>query len=512
MAYIQRNGSSLTARVYRGNREITAECSNAAFAWTRSSGDATADASWNAVNTGKKSVALTTAEINGDVQFSCTYSETQGVYGTVSVNNNLVVSHTPASADANHTFSLVNCMLNVEVPNSAGNGTDYKLTDGILSVNPGFTGSITTEYEFTTSPTREIDFKYDHNGLRTQKIVVENGVTTTYDYTLHGKLITHLTKRTVDENGAESTEELHFFYDAQSRPAFVEYDGAMYRYVHNLQGDIVAIVDTAGNLVVEYKYDAWGKPISTTGSLKTTLGELNPFRYRGYVYDMETRLYYLRSRYYNAERERFISRDSILVKNILLQSNLWSYCSNKPLNFEDPSGMKLYLIGDEQGYEILNHWLEGSGEELICDSDAWGEYMRDQKELNEIIGQEIFDAYKECMNNGIDTYSKKTTRSVELKKNSVLPYGDAYLHGTLYFHMTVNAQLDIQRNEFYFTVECEWEDTINPNYNYNGDKFWEKVAKSFYNPKDYKIRVRWICDPSNFWNELKKAFEKNRGK
>ena len=69
-------------------------------------------------------------------------------------------------------------------------------------------------------------------------------------------MLTHLAKRTVDESGAESTEDLHFFYDAQSRPAFVEYNGTKYRYVYNLQGDIVGIVDTAGVLVVEYKYEA----------------------------------------------------------------------------------------------------------------------------------------------------------------------------------------------------------------------------------------------------------------
>lgn len=48
-------------------------------------------------------------------------------------------------------------------------------------------------------------------------------------------------------------------------------------------GDIVGIVDAAGNLVVECKYDAWGKPISTAGSMADTLGKLNPFRYRGVV-------------------------------------------------------------------------------------------------------------------------------------------------------------------------------------------------------------------------------------
>ena len=47
---------------------------------------------------------------------------------------------------------------------------------------------------------------------------------------------------------------MHFFYDAQSKPAMVEFNGAVYSYVHNLHGDIVGIVDSAGSLVVEYKY------------------------------------------------------------------------------------------------------------------------------------------------------------------------------------------------------------------------------------------------------------------
>ena len=52
---------------------------------------------------------------------------------------------------------------------------------------------------------------------------------------------------------------MHFFYDAQSRPAKVEFNGTVYTYIHSLQGDIVGIVDSNGALVVEYKYDAWGK-------------------------------------------------------------------------------------------------------------------------------------------------------------------------------------------------------------------------------------------------------------
>jgi RHS repeat-associated protein len=51
--------------------------------------------------------------------------------------------------------------------------------------------------------------------------------------------------------------------------------------------------------MVSYTYDAWGKPISKTGTLANTLGKLNPFRYRSYAYDEETGLYYLQSRYYS---------------------------------------------------------------------------------------------------------------------------------------------------------------------------------------------------------------------
>lgn len=72
----------------------------------------------------------------------------------------------------------------------------------------------------------------------------------------------------------------------------VNFNGSLYSYVHNLQGDVVGIVDSLGSMVVEYKYDAWGKPVSvrTLTDAYETLAELNPFRYREYVYDVVTRL------------------------------------------------------------------------------------------------------------------------------------------------------------------------------------------------------------------------------
>ena len=141
-------------------------------------------------------------------------------------------------------------------------------------------------------------YAYNHDGLRIRKTV--NGVVT--NYTLHGKNVVHMT---------QGANDLHFRYDANGKPAVVEFNGTKYAYIHNLQGDILGIRNATGTEVVRYAYDAWGKPLETTGTMAATLGKLNPFRYRGYVYDEETGLYYLRSRYYNPMWGRFVNADSV---------------------------------------------------------------------------------------------------------------------------------------------------------------------------------------------------------
>ena len=104
-------------------------------------------------------------------------------------------------------------------------------------------------------------------------------------------------------------KSLLFSYDANGQAVSVNYNGTEYYYLRNGQNDIVGLMDESGVRVVEYIYDAWGKLISTTGTLATTLGADNPFRYRGYYYDTETGLYYLTTRYYDPEVCRFISAD-----------------------------------------------------------------------------------------------------------------------------------------------------------------------------------------------------------
>ena len=146
-------------------------------------------------------------------------------------------------------------------------------------------------------------------------------------------------KTTTNSNGSTTTSKLRFSYDADGKVVAVNYNGNYYYYLRNAQSDIVKLIDKTGATVVEYRYDSWGKLLSTSGSLASTLGKNNPFRYRGYVYDEETGFYYLQSRYYNPEVGRFISSDVLLSTGQgVLGHNAYAYCGNNPASRIDTEG------------------------------------------------------------------------------------------------------------------------------------------------------------------------------
>ena len=123
-----------------------------------------------------------------------------------------------------------------------------------------------------------------------------------------------------------------------------KFEDKVYLYRKNVQGDITHIYRKDGNKdlveVAHYAYDAFGN----TEILSETdrIGSLNPFRYRGYYFDIETKLYYLISRYYDPETCRFISADSIeyLDPETLGGLNLYAYCCNNPVMMVDKNGNK----------------------------------------------------------------------------------------------------------------------------------------------------------------------------
>ena len=174
-------------------------------------------------------------------------------------------------------------------------------------------------------------FTYDACGRRLTK----NNLVYTYDG--NGKLIRQ-------SNGLE------FFYD-HTGVAGMKYNDATYIYRKDVQGNIIALLDSNGRIVVKYAYDAWGyhTVYDSNGNINTDknfIGNINPFRYRSYYYDTETKLYFLKTRYYDPEVGRFISPDSIeyLDPETINGLNLYAYCNNNPVSNVDPNGNKWWNI------------------------------------------------------------------------------------------------------------------------------------------------------------------------
>ena len=193
-------------------------------------------------------------------------------------------------------------------------------------------------YLYNDSGMSGMYFRYNADGIRTYKSHYDHNTMDMYhvNYVLDGtKIISEYYTHEI----TNATYSINYYYDANDSVIGFNYNGTDYYYRQNLQGDIIAILNTSGTKVVEYTYNAWGEVLGVTGSLANTIGSINPFRYRGYYYDTETGFYYLQSRYYDPVVGRFLNADSVFDHGAEhLGYNLYTYCANNYVNRKDPTG------------------------------------------------------------------------------------------------------------------------------------------------------------------------------
>ncbi len=181
-----------------------------------------------------------------------------------------------------------------------------------------------------------VSYGYNADGLRVSKTWSRGS---TEYYVVDGQ---YIGEKTVN-NGTQYY--IYYIYDENGSPAGITVNGTQYWFVKNLQGDVTAILDSSGTVAANYRYDAYGYIISITNGSGANVGltdtghiaRLNPFRYRGYMYDEETGFYYLRSRYYDPYIGRFINSDD-RINDDILGVNLYAYCSDNPVLRIDDSG------------------------------------------------------------------------------------------------------------------------------------------------------------------------------
>ena len=145
---------------------------------------------------------------------------------------------------------------------------------------------------------------------------------------------------------------IQYYYNEAGSVIGLRYNGNDYFFRRTVQGDIIAILNTSGEVVVTYEYDPWGYILSTGGSMAATLGADNPFRYRGYYYDNESGFYYLQSRYYDPVTGRFLNADDYCMVGVFGDFNLFSYCGNRFVQGIDRTGQYDY----NQAVKYLKKW------------------------------------------------------------------------------------------------------------------------------------------------------------
>ena len=263
---------------------------------------------------------------------------------------------------------------------------------------------------------KAIQMSYDSNGMRTQKTV--DGVKTNYYYDSSNNLFA-LT---------QGNDTLFFYYDNSGEVMSVSCNGTMYFYIKDLQGDITEIVDKDGKAVAEYAYDAWGNMLTEyNGTL--TVEKLNPFRYRGYVYDEETGLYYLQSRYYDPLTGRFLNADvyADTQSGTPLSTNMFAYCENNAINKSDDEGKDAWwiqspnsangkghtslLLKEKSGYWWYFYWGPSSIQLLFLGTTSL-------KNINKNVRNQINyynnDKKRPVMIRKLD-YSENYTQAIQLK-------------------------------------------------------------------------------------------------
>ena len=267
--------------------------------------------------------------------------------GTGWYPNGLIAENTYTYGDTNWKDKLTTYNNYAIIYDENGNPLSYR--DGM-----SFTWVNGRILDTVTVGNSTLVMKYDCNRMRTQK------GNTKYYYDSSNNLIGMV-------NGSNT---LLFYYDENGNPSSFSHNGNMYFYIKNLQGDIVKIIDQNGNILANYTYDALGKKLDITDSSgnhitsSSSVALLNPLRYRGYVYDEETGLYYLQTRYYDPTIGRFLNADKCMdtATGSPLSTNMFAYCENKFISCLDKDGLgQTYISPNPSASKYVLNAIINSG-------------------------------------------------------------------------------------------------------------------------------------------------------
>jgi len=244
---------------------------------------------------------------------------------------------------------------------------------------------------------RLVSFEYDFAGMRTRKVTAElvgggGGIivipprweiVSDIRFLLEGS-------RVLGQVEMMTGEMTWFYYDTRGISG-MRFMGVDYYFERNILGSVVGIWNMGnGQLVGRQGFDAWGNELYMTvegiaGSAgynsNRSIMEFNPFRWKGYYYDVVTGFYYLQSRYYDPVIGRFINADyapMLFTESLMpMGANLFMYCFNNPVMFRDDAGygpiLAMLLVG--LGVGALFGGIAGGVDARMAGDNFWAGFV-----------------------------------------------------------------------------------------------------------------------------------------
>lgn len=255
-------------------------------------------------------------------------------------------------------------------------------------------------------------FQYDAFGRRVRKTV--NGEVTRflYDGTNVVQELSATGSVTANLLGGLAVDEV-FRRDAS---------GTARSFFADALGSTLALTDAAGAVQTQYAYEPFGKT-AASGS-----ADANNFQFTGREADGATGLYHYRARYYSPSLHRFVSEDPLGFA--AGDPNFYSYVSNNPTNFTDPSGLcgPACLVGAGFVAYDLYKTFTGGRKELpenlgnLAQNAGPGRWLRIVRPLR-FAARRTTDSYKKHLTpRHLDAARRESRGEVVKRKADGTPY------------------------------------------------------------------------------------------
>ncbi len=230
-----------------------------------------------------------------------------------------------------------------------------------------------------------VEYIHDADGFLTRKI--DGSQETAYTYSIRGELLNvtlpdgriieyvhdPLGRRIAKKINGQITEKylwqgltrllavydgrnsllMRFEYVDDRMPVTMAKNGVTYYLIYDQVESLRAVADASGNVVKKIDYDSFGNVI-----IDTAPGFEIPFGFAGGLYDRDIGLIRFGHRDYDPDTGRWTAKDPIFFAG--LDTNLYGYVLNDPVNWVDPGGVYGLKIGN-----IVINWIIKKGKPIL---------------------------------------------------------------------------------------------------------------------------------------------------